>query len=59
MEVMAKIRYNHRGSRCIIRRIDAEHVECYFPDKVRAVTPGQAVVFYEEDYVVGGGTIVR
>lgn len=59
MEVMAKIRYNHRGSRCIIRRIDAEHVECYFPEKVRAVTPGQAVVFYEEDYVVGGGTIVR
>ncbi|MBR5474898.1 MAG: tRNA 2-thiouridine(34) synthase MnmA [Lachnospiraceae bacterium] len=59
MEVIAKIRYNHRGSRCIIRRIDAEQVECYFPEKVRAVTPGQAVVFYEEDYVVGGGTIVR
>lgn len=56
-EVMAKIRYNHRGAPCRIRRLDETHVECRFPEPVRAVTPGQAVVFYEGDYVVGGGTI--
>ena len=57
MEVMAKIRYNHRGASCIVKRTGADEVTCTFPEPVRAVTPGQAVVFYDGDYVVGGGTI--
>lgn len=57
MEVMAKIRYNHRGAPCIVKRTGADEVTCTFPEPVRAVTPGQAVVFYDGDYVVGGGTI--
>ena len=33
-------------------------VLCMFEEKVRAATPGQAVVFYEGEYVMGGGTIL-
>ena len=33
-------------------------VECRFKEPQRAITPGQAVVFYENDCVVGGGTIL-
>jgi tRNA-specific 2-thiouridylase len=58
LTVRAKIRYSHKGAPCIIREIGEDLVECRFPEKVRAATPGQAVVFYDEDdYVVGGGTI--
>lgn len=57
MQVTAKIRYSHKGAPCIIREIGDDLVECRFIDNVRAVTPGQAVVFYDGDYVVGGGTI--
>jgi tRNA-specific 2-thiouridylase len=59
MVVDAKIRYSHKGSKCTIRRVDADTVECIFTEPQRAVTPGQAVVFYDGDYVVGGGTIMR
>lgn len=57
MQVTAKIRYSHKGAPCVIRQIGEDLVECVFSEKVRAVTPGQAVVFYDGDYVVGGGTI--
>lgn len=57
MQVTAKIRYSHRGAPCVIREIENGQVECRFLEKVRAVTPGQAVVFYDGEYVVGGGTI--
>lgn len=56
-QVTAKIRYGHKGAPCEIREIGEDLVECRFLEKVRAVTPGQAVVFYDGDYVVGGGTI--
>lgn len=56
--VMVKIRYAHKGSMATIRMLDEEHVEVLFDEPVRAITKGQAVVFYEEDYLVGGGTIV-
>ncbi|WP_243167759.1 tRNA 2-thiouridine(34) synthase MnmA [Anaerocolumna cellulosilytica] len=59
MTVQAKIRYSHRGSKCVIRKVEADKVECIFEEPQRAVTPGQAVVFYSGDYVVGGGTILR
>lgn len=59
MEVSAKIRYSHKGSKCIIRKVAEDKIECIFSEPQRAVTPGQAVVFYNGDYVVGGGTILR
>ena len=58
MQVMAKIRYSHKGAPCMIHELEDGRVECHFLEKVRAVTPGQAVVFYDGDYVVGGGTIL-
>jgi len=57
IQVIAKIRYSHQGAACIIREIGQDLVECRFMEPVRAVTPGQAVVFYDGDYVIGGGTI--
>ena len=56
-KVVAKIRYSHKGAPCIIKEIGEDLVECRFLTPVRAVTPGQAVVFYDGDYVAGGGTI--
>ncbi|MCH5263859.1 MAG: tRNA 2-thiouridine(34) synthase MnmA [Lachnospiraceae bacterium] len=57
-EVLAKIRYAHGGERCIIERVAEDVVKCTFLKPVRAITPGQAVVFYEDGYVLGGGSIV-
>lgn len=55
---MAKIRYAHKGTDCIIEPADEGMVKVTFKEPVRAITPGQAVVFYEDDYVLGGGSIV-
>ncbi|MDL2301249.1 tRNA 2-thiouridine(34) synthase MnmA [Lachnospiraceae bacterium OttesenSCG-928-D06] len=57
--VFAKIRYNHKGDYCIIEKIGENKVLCTFDQPVRAASPGQSVVFYEEDYVVGGGRIIK
>lgn len=57
MRVTAKIRYNHKGAACTICMKGEDLVMCTFDEPVRAVTPGQAVVFYDGDFVVGGGTI--
>ena len=55
--LLAKIRYAHRGAMCTVERIGEDRVRCVFDEPQRAVTPGQAVVFYDGDYVAGGGTI--
>lgn len=57
IQVMAKIRYAHAGAPCLVERVGEDLLKCTFLEKVRAVTPGQAVVFYQDGYVVGGGTI--
>lgn len=56
--VTAKIRYSHKGVPCRIQELSDGLVECRFEEPVRAVTPGQAVVFYLGDVVLGGGTIL-
>lgn len=58
-EVIAKIRYNHEGARAIISDVGRDSIDLTFPEPVRAVTPGQAVVLYDDIQVLGGGTIVR
>ncbi len=58
MEVMAKIRYNHEGAKCKLTMVSDDVVKCEFEQPQRAVTPGQAVVFYQGDIVAGGGTIL-
>ncbi len=54
---LAKIRYGHRGGTCRIRRTGQDELQCTFDEPVRAVTPGQALVFYQDGCVAGGGTI--
>lgn len=56
--VLAKIRYNHRGEYCRIEKQKDGQVLCTFERPVRASTPGQAVVFYDGEHVLGGGTIL-
>lgn len=59
MRFLGKIRYGHKGAMCTVERIGKDRIRCYFDEPVRAVTPGQAVVFYDGDYVAGGATILR
>ena len=58
VRVLAKIRYSHKGEYCRLRPLGNGRVECLFEAPVRAITPGQAIVFYEDDHVFGGGTII-
>ncbi|MBO5347461.1 MAG: tRNA 2-thiouridine(34) synthase MnmA [Lachnospiraceae bacterium] len=57
-ECIAKIRYAHKGTACILEPMEEGRLKVTFKEPVRAVTPGQAVVFYENDYVLGGGSIL-
>jgi tRNA-specific 2-thiouridylase len=58
MKVTAKIRYSHKGATCIIEMQDENTIRVIFDEAQRAITPGQAVVFYDGEYVIGGGTII-
>jgi tRNA-specific 2-thiouridylase len=59
MEVTAKIRYNHPGTPATVTPLGQGRakVELHVPQ--RAITPGQAAVFYQDDLVAGGGWIAR
>ena len=57
-ELLGKIRYGHRGESCTVKKIGRDLLECRFLKPVRAVTPGQALVLYDGEYVAGGGTIL-
>ena len=58
VEAFAKIRYNHRGDVCTVEMEDADTIRCTFKEPVRAAAPGQALVIYQDGYVLGGGTII-
>jgi tRNA-specific 2-thiouridylase len=58
LDLKAKVRYRHRGAEAVITptpKQDAVHLKFERPQT--AITPGQTVVFYDGDVVVGGGTI--
>jgi len=57
IEIEAKIRYNAPGAPAWIQPTSNGNVEVKFKKPQRAVTPGQSVVFYQDDLVVGGGII--
>lgn len=59
INVKAKIRYSAREAEATVIPIDNEKVRVVFKEPQRAITPGQAVVFYQEDLLVGGGTIEK
>lgn len=58
MRVTAKTRYSQIEQPATITPLDNENVFVTFDEPQRAITKGQAVVFYDGDLVVGGGTIV-
>ena len=53
-----KIRYAHAGTMGVLEKQAYGRITCTVDVPVRAVTPGQAAVFYQDDYVLGGGTIL-
>jgi tRNA-specific 2-thiouridylase len=55
--VRAKIRYKHAEARATISPLEGDRIRVEFEKPQRAVTPGQAVVFYDGEAVVGGGII--
>ena len=58
VEATAKIRYNHAGTPATIIPIGANRARVKLHIPQRAVTPGQAAVFYQDDLVLGGGWIL-
>lgn len=57
LSVKAKIRYKHQEVKAIITPLSSGRAEVEFDKPQRAITPGQSVVFYDGDVVVGGGVI--
>lgn len=57
-EYSVKIRFQHKGAPARITAQDQEGVTLEFNEPQRAITPGQAAVFYREKQLVGGGWIV-
>ena len=58
VRVLGKVRYNHKGEYCTIEKQEDGRVLAVFEQPVRAATPGQAMVFYDGEYVAAGGTIL-
>ena len=57
MRVQAKIRHRHEPAGAVVEKTGDSEVLLTFDEPQRAITPGQAVVFYDGDVVVGGGWI--
>jgi tRNA-specific 2-thiouridylase len=57
MRVAVKIRHRHEPASAVVERVSDDEVVVTFDEPQRAITPGQAAVFYHGDIVVGGGWI--
>ncbi len=57
MRVSVKIRHRHEAAPAVLEKTAADEVLVTFDQPQRAITPGQAAVFYDDDVVVGGGWI--
>ena len=56
---IGKIRYAHAGAPCRVVPVGDDRIKVVFDEPQRAITPGQAVVLYDGDKVLLGGTILR
>lgn len=59
MQVTAKIRHSQFEQAATVYPLENGEAKVVFGQPQRAITPGQAVVLYQGDFVVGGGTILR
>lgn len=59
MRVKAKVRYRHQEAWATVTQTASDTIQVIFDEPQRAITKGQAVVLYDGDIVVGGGTIVN
>ncbi len=57
IECEAKIRYLHQAAPASLTPLTSSSVRVTFRERQRAITPGQSVVFYDGDIVLGGGVI--
>jgi tRNA-uridine 2-sulfurtransferase len=57
LEVVVKPRHQHPGARAFVDALPGNRALVRLPEPQRAITPGQAAVFYRDDVVVGGGWI--
>lgn len=58
MKATVKTRYTQKESEALLHPVDDDRILVEFKNKQRAITPGQAAVFYDGDIVIGGGTII-
>ena len=58
-QTQVKIRYNHPGSEASISSRGEDELEVTFKSPQKAITPGQAAVFYDGETVLGGGWIKK
>lgn len=58
IKCMARVRYNMKEQPATVYQLDDGRVKIVFDELQRAITKGQAAVLYDDDIVVGGGTIV-
>jgi tRNA-specific 2-thiouridylase len=58
-DVTVKIRYNHPGTAATLTPVENGRARIRLHEPQKAVTPGQAAVFYDGDIVLGGGWICR
>ncbi|GFP34806.1 tRNA-uridine 2-sulfurtransferase [Candidatus Hakubella thermalkaliphila] len=57
LRVTAQVRYRGEEGEAIVRPVEESRVQVTFRRPIRAITPGQSVVFYQGDLLVGGGII--
>jgi tRNA-specific 2-thiouridylase len=59
LDAVCKIRYRHNPVSCRISPLPGNRAEVRFQGREKSVTPGQAVVFYDGDRLIGGGWIEK
>jgi len=57
IKLFAKIRYRQSDQSCTLKQIDQARYEVLFDEAQRAITPGQSIVFYQDEVCLGGGVI--
>ena len=55
--VKAKIRSSHHEAEALLTKLAEDRIHLKFQEPQMAITPGQVVVLYDGDYVIGGGII--